>query len=137
MLSRSVVSNSLRPHVLQPTRLLCPWRFSSQEYWSGLPFPYAGSLPHPGIEPRSPTLQADALIEPPKVVGHSYLLSVLGFSFSPFKAPILLNFDQNKWPEELQITGESFAFSGRQQLKRNSEVASTVFLIDKDSVVQF
>ena len=102
-----------------------------------MPFPSAGSLPHPGIEPRSPTLQADALIEPPKVVGHSYLLSVLGFSFSPFKAPILLNFDQNKCPEELQITGESFAFSGRQQLKRNSEVASTVFLIDKDSVVQF
>ena len=23
--SRSVVSNSLRPHELQPTRLLCPW----------------------------------------------------------------------------------------------------------------
>ena len=25
MLSRSVVSDSLRPHELQPTRLLCPW----------------------------------------------------------------------------------------------------------------
>ena len=25
--SRSVVSNSLRPHGLQPTRLLCPWYF--------------------------------------------------------------------------------------------------------------
>ena len=25
--SRSVVSNSLRPHGLQPTRLLCPWDF--------------------------------------------------------------------------------------------------------------
>ena len=23
-----------------PTRLLCPWDFSKQEYWSGLPFPY-------------------------------------------------------------------------------------------------
>ena len=33
--------------------------FSSQEYWSGLPFP--GHLPDPGIEPGSPTLQADSL----------------------------------------------------------------------------
>ena len=35
--SRSVVSDSLRPHGLQPTRLLCPWEFSRREYWSGLP----------------------------------------------------------------------------------------------------
>ena len=33
--------------------------FSRQEYWSGLPFPSPGYLPDPGIEPRSPTLQAD------------------------------------------------------------------------------
>ena len=40
--------------------------FSRQEYWSGLPFPSPGDLPNPGIEPRSPTLQADALpSEPP------------------------------------------------------------------------
>ena len=39
---------------------------SRQEYWSGLPFPSPGDLPDPGIEPRSPTLQADALpSEPP------------------------------------------------------------------------
>ena len=34
---------------------------SRQEYWSGLPFPPPGDLPDPGIEPRSPVLQADAL----------------------------------------------------------------------------
>ena len=40
--------------------------FSRQEYWSELPFPSPGDLPDPGIEPRSPTLQADALpSEPP------------------------------------------------------------------------
>ena len=40
--------------------------FSRQEYWSGLPFPSPGDLPDPGIEPRSPTLQVDALpAEPP------------------------------------------------------------------------
>ena len=35
--------------------------FSRQEYWNGLPFPSPGDLPDPGIEPRSPALQADGL----------------------------------------------------------------------------
>ena len=35
--------------------------FSRQEYWSGLPFPSPGDLPNSGIEPGSPTLQADSL----------------------------------------------------------------------------
>ena len=39
--------------------------FSRQEYWSGLPFPSPGDLPHLGIEPRSPALQADALTSEP------------------------------------------------------------------------
>ena len=37
-------------------------RFSRQGYWSRLPFPSPGDLPNPGIEPRSPTLQADSLL---------------------------------------------------------------------------
>ena len=41
-------------------------KFSSQEYWSGLPFSSPGDLPKPGIRPRSPALQADSLpSEPP------------------------------------------------------------------------
>ena len=40
--------------------------FSQQEYWSGLLCPPPGDLPNPGIEPRSPKLQADSLpSEPP------------------------------------------------------------------------
>ena len=35
--------------------------FSRQECWSGLPFPYPGDLHYPGVEPRSPALQADSL----------------------------------------------------------------------------
>ena len=35
--------------------------FSRQEYWSGLPLPYPGDLPDPGIEPRSPALPASSL----------------------------------------------------------------------------
>ena len=35
---------------------------SRQEYWSGLLFPSPGDLPGPGIEPRSPALQANFLL---------------------------------------------------------------------------
>ena len=36
--------------------------FSRQEYWSGLPFPFPGDLPDSGVEPASPTLQAESLL---------------------------------------------------------------------------
>ena len=60
-----VVSDSLRLHGREPTRLLCPWEFSGQEHWSGLPCPSPGDLPDPGIEPMSPALQADSLSSEP------------------------------------------------------------------------
>ena len=51
---------------MQPTSLLCPWGFSRQEYWSGLPGPPPGDLPNPEIKPQSLALQADSLLsEPP------------------------------------------------------------------------
>ena len=66
VLSHSVVSSSLWCYGLQPSRLLCLWRFSRQEYWSGLPCPPPGDLPKPGMEPRYLALQADSLrSEPP------------------------------------------------------------------------
>ena len=39
--------------------------FSRQQYRSGLSFPSPGDLPNPGIEPLSPTLQADSLPSKP------------------------------------------------------------------------
>ena len=36
--------------------------FSRPEYWSGYPFLSTGDLPIPGIEPRSPALQAVPLL---------------------------------------------------------------------------
>ena len=51
--------------------------FSRHEYWSGLPFPSPGDLPDPGVEPGSPTLQAEALpSEPP---GKEAVLEVLSY----------------------------------------------------------
>ena len=57
-----VLSDSLRPQGLQPTRLLCPWGFSRQEYQDGFSCPPPGDLPNPGIKPRSPAFQADSLL---------------------------------------------------------------------------
>ena len=48
--------------------------FSRQEYWSGVPFPSPGDLPDPGIEPGSPTLQADSLSSEPLGKHHDNLL---------------------------------------------------------------
>ena len=61
--SHSVVSYSLRPHGLYR-----PWNSPGQNTGVGDAFPSPGDLPNPGIEPRSPSLQADSLsAEPPKI----------------------------------------------------------------------
>ena len=58
-----------------------PMEFSRQEYWNGLPFPYAGDLPHSGIKPRSPALQADSLLSEP--ADDPYLINrIIGFQHS-------------------------------------------------------
>ena len=54
--------------------------FSRQEYWSGLPFPSPGDLPDPGIELRSPALQADALTSEPPGNNFSYFTDDLHLS---------------------------------------------------------
>ena len=52
-----------------------------QGYWSGLPFTSLGDLPDPGIELRSPALQADALpSEPP---GKPSLIKDLSYYSGP------------------------------------------------------
>ena len=76
-----------------PTLCTTPWivtqqaplsmGFSKQGYWSGLPVHSPGDLPDPGMEPRSPALQADSLpSEPPgkphrpmdHIIKHAYTL---------------------------------------------------------------
>ena len=57
---------TLQPHELYPTRLLWPWGFSRQEYWSGLPFPSPEDLPNLRIKPGSPVLQADSMPSEPQ-----------------------------------------------------------------------
>ena len=55
------MSNSLRPH-----GLYSPWNSPGQNTGVGSCSLLQGNLPHPGIEPRSPSLRADSLLaEPP------------------------------------------------------------------------
>ena len=61
-------------------RLLCPWGFSRQGYWRGSSGALLRDLPDPGIEQRSPTLQADSLqSEPP---GKPRILEWVAYPFS-------------------------------------------------------
>ena len=57
--------------------------FSTQEYWSGMPFPSPVGLPNPGMEPRSPALQVDSLLsEPPEMPLRAQFLWVSSLSIS-------------------------------------------------------
>ena len=49
--SHSVLSDSLRPHGLQPTRLLCPWNFPGKNTGVGCHFLLQGDVPNPAIGP--------------------------------------------------------------------------------------
>ena len=57
--------------------------FSRQEYWSGVPFPFPGDLPDPGIEPRSPASGADALTDISKYTSASQKFLGLFISLLP------------------------------------------------------
>ena len=67
--------------------------FSSQEYWTGLPFPCPGDLPNLGIELGSPTLQADSFLS--EQPGNPYVFSkesfFMHFMVLPLQFPTVEN----------------------------------------------
>ena len=54
--SHTDMSDSLQPHGLQPTRLLCSWDSPSKNTGVHCHFPASGDLLDPGIKPTSPAL---------------------------------------------------------------------------------
>ena len=88
----SAVSNSLQPHGLQPTRLRCPWGFSRQKYWSGLPCSPPGDHPNPGIKSRSSTLQADSLPYH-LLIAKKNMEDIFSTKWSPITSPIMGQID--------------------------------------------
>ena len=61
MLIRSFVSDSLATPWTVAHQAPLSMEFPKQEYWSGLPFPPPGHIPNPGVDPKSPALEADSL----------------------------------------------------------------------------
>ena len=61
LFSHQVVSNSFVTLWAVAHHAPLSMRFCRQEHWSELPFPSAGYLPKPGIEPEFPAWQMDSL----------------------------------------------------------------------------
>ena len=87
--------------------------FSTQEYWSGLPFPTPGDLPDPGIEPAS--LASPALADrffttalpgkPLPFLSVQFSLSVVSNSATPrteaHRAPLSMEFSRQEYSSGL------------------------------------
>ena len=114
--------------------------FSRQEYWSGLPCPSPGDLPDLGIEPGSPSLQANSLMsESPgrplktpgyPLISHIYLpsnlwhhslrdLCIMDLSCFPF-LPLLL-FLKDRRRARRRGGGEGRMGRGRRRRNRKRE----------------
>ena len=109
MLSHSVVSDSLRPHGLQPARLLCPWDSPGKITGVGCHLLLQGIFPTQGLNPHLLHFlhwQADSLplapLQTPLVSNHvSVLPGILGTAFS---VPSGVNINAGVWssPELFQ-----------------------------------
>ena len=75
-------------------------KFSRQEYWSGLSFPSLGDLPDAGVEPWSPTLQADSL--PTDLLGKpsSKAVNIINLEMSVLVNSNLLMFNYLLFPRK-------------------------------------
>ena len=82
VLSRSVVSDSLGPHGLQPVRLLCPWGFSRQEYWGGLHALHQGIFPTQKSNPGLP--HCKQILNSLSHQGSSVIKNLLCCGFDPW-----------------------------------------------------
>src|SRR5574337_1228739 len=65
LLSRSVVSDSVRPHRQQPTRLLCPWDFPGNSTGVDCHFLLQGIFPTQGSNPGLLHCRQTLTSEPP------------------------------------------------------------------------
>ena len=93
--SCSVMSNSATPWTIQSME------FPRPEYWSGQHFPSPGEIPNLGIEPRSPTLQADSSpVEPqgqPYQSIGKYKSKLQDTAFIPIRMATIQRTDNNNW----------------------------------------
>ena len=97
--------------------------FSRQEYWSGLPFPSPGDLPSPGIEPRSPALQADALtsVPPGKPSGNKkFRINKLTLRLKQLQKKDQTKYTVNRRKEIIKIRASRNKWNKRQNSRKRS-----------------
>ena len=101
----SVMSDSLRSHGLQPTRLLCPWNSPGKNPRVGCHALLQGDLPNPGIQPASltsPALAEGFFITSPLLV---HIQSTLSLQLE-IQLLVLSFVKSNLW----QVSNQSFSF---------------------------
>jgi len=97
--SRSVVSDSLRPHGLQPTRLLRPWDFPGKSTGVGCHFLLQGIFPTQGSNPGLPHCRQMLLTS-----------ELPGKQLTPQKDVLFIIGDWNAKVESQEIPGERGKF---------------------------
>ena len=118
-----------------------PWTIQSMEffrpeYWSGSPFPSPGGLPNLGIEPRSPTLQANYLpAEPqgkPKNTGVGRLSFLQGILLTQESNQGLLRWRQIL--NQLNYQGSPFSPMNSLLIKGDSGLDMRVWTMESSNV---
>ena len=113
--------------------------FSRQEYWSGLSFPSPGDLPDPGIEPGSPTLQADSLPTDPPGHGTSFIYTKYLFSGKSWKVmPLTSRMKQRLWlllPLLINIALECKPAQSNQQSKYKGRKENNKLSLFVDDII--
>ena len=79
--SRSVVSDSLRPPWAVAHQAPLSMKFSRQEYWRGFPFPTLGYFPSSGTEPK--------FLAPPALAGGFFTTTPPGSPLGPHQLPAI------------------------------------------------
>ena len=86
MLSYSVMSNSLTPRGLQPTGLLCPWKFPGKNIGVGCPFLLQGIFSTQGLKNLVDSLRlghwgSPSMISPPRNITLHILANIPSYIF--------------------------------------------------------
>ena len=84
-----------------------------QEYWSGLPVPFPGDLPNPGIETRFPALQMDSLPSKPT---REAIYTAAPHSMQDLQFP-----DQESNPQKLKV------FTTAREVPRVHTTINTIY----------
>ena len=116
VLSRTLISDSLRPTDCSPPGSSVHGMFQARILeWAACPPP--GDLPHPGIKPRSPSLQVDSLpAEPPGKPQNTGVGVAYSFSRGE-RIPTIELIKISIWTDFLSISSLSFPVHPRIELK--------------------